>query len=430
MEAAAKARTAAARLARMSAVDKNRVLERIAGALELTSREIFAANHEDLGTAQPLVNSGEMSESLYRRLKFDEAKMHDVVAGIRQLIGLDDPAGEITYAVELDSGLRLYRVSCPLGVVGVIFESRPDALVQIATLCIKSGNAVLLKGGREAGHTNRKLFEIIQSASASAGWPANSMALLERRQDVDEMLKAESSIDLIIPRGSNALVRFVQDNTNIPVLGHAEGICHLFVDREADLEKAIAITLDAKLSYPAACNAVETLLVHRDIAAAFLPEIAKMLDANRVKLIGDEQTRAAIRGIDIRNATEADWRTEYGDLALSIKVVYSLDEAISHINAYGSRHTEAIVTEDAAAFDRFFAEVDAAGVYCNASPRFADGYRYGFGAEVGISTGKMHPRGPVGLDGLVTYKYKLVGEGHTASSYTGPDAKPFTHKRI
>src|SRR5205085_690690 len=264
IEAAQNAKAASARLARMTAEAKNRVLAQIAGAIEVCAVEIFAANRQDLDAARPLVETGEMAEALYRRLKLDDTKLRDMVAGIRQVIALEDPVGKITYAMELDDGLRLYRVNCPIGVVGVIFESRPDALVQITALCFKSGNAVLLKGGREAERSNRKLFEIIQAAAASAGWPADAMALLERREDVGEMLKAEGYVDLIIPRGSNALVRFVQENTSIPVLGHADGLCHLYVDRAADLEQAAAIVKDAKLSYPAACNAVESLLIHRD----------------------------------------------------------------------------------------------------------------------------------------------------------------------
>src|SRR5205085_5631839 len=305
-----------------------------------------------------------------------------------------------------------------------------DALVQITALCFKSGNAVLLKGGREAEHSNRALFEIIQAAAASAALPGDAMALLERREDVNEMLKAEGLVDLIIPRGSNALVRFVQENTNVPVLGHADGLCHVYVDRAADLEKALAITADAKLSYPAACNAVETLLVHADVAREFLPAMTERLRAGGVEVRADRRSRAALGAVKVTDATEEDWRTEYCDLILSVKVVDTLDEAIAHVNAYGSRHTEAIITEDAAAFERFFAEVDAAGVYWNASTRFADGFRYGFGAEVGISTAKLHPRGPVGLEGLVTYKYKLVGAGHTVTDYTGQNARQFTHRRI
>jgi glutamate-5-semialdehyde dehydrogenase len=430
IEAAQKAKAASARLARMTAEEKNRALTQIAHALESRAQEIFAANRRDLDAARPLVEAGEMPEALYRRLKLDEAKLRDMVAGVRQVVALDDPVGEITYAMELDDNLRLYRVNCPIGVVGVIFESRPDALLQITALCFKSGNALLLKGGREAGHSNRALFEIIQAAAASAALPADAMALLERREDVDEMLRADGFVDLIIPRGSNALVRFVQENTNIPVLGHADGLCHIYVDRAADLEKATAITKDAKLGYPAACNAVETLLVHRDVVREFLPGVVNMLEANGVEVRADERSRATSDNVNVADATDADWRTEYCDLILSIKVVDSLDEAIAHINTYGSRHTEAIITEDAMAFERFFAEVDAAGVYWNASTRFADGFRYGFGAEVGISTAKLHPRGPVGLEGLVTYKYKLIGAGDTVTTYSGLNAKRFTHRRL
>jgi glutamate-5-semialdehyde dehydrogenase len=430
IEAARKAKAASARLARMTAEEKNCVLAQIADAIESRAAEIFAANRRDLDAARTLVESGEMAESLYRRLKLDDAKLRDMVAGIRQVIALADPVGKITYGMELDEGLRLYRVNCPIGVVGVIFESRPDALVQITALCFKSGNAVLLKGGREAEHSNHTLFEIIQTAATNAEWPADAMALLERREDVNEMLRAEGYVDLIIPRGSNALVRFVQENTTIPVLGHADGLCHVYVDRAADLERAARIVKDAKLGYPAACNAVESLLVHRDVASEFLPAVVAMLRSEGVEVRADERSRAMIEGPGITEATESDWRTEYCDLVLSIKLVDSLDDAIAHINTYGSRHTEAIITEDRATFERFFAEVDAAGVYWNASTRFADGFRYGFGAEVGISTAKLHPRGPVGLEGLVTYKYKLVGAGHTVTDYAGPAARRYTHRRI
>jgi glutamate-5-semialdehyde dehydrogenase len=430
LEAAQQAKAASARLARLTTEEKNRALTQMARALESHARDILAANRLDLDAARPLVEAGEMAEALYRRLKLDQAKLRDMVDGIRQVVALDDPVGAITYAMELDAKLVLTRVNCPIGVVGVIFESRPDALVQITALCFKSGNAVLLKGGPEAEHSNRTLFDILRAAAANAGLPAAAMALLERREDVGEMLGAEGSVDLIIPRGSNALVRFVQENTNIPVLGHADGLCHLYVDQAADLEKAFHITIDAKLGYPAACNAVETLLVHRDVAPQFLPGIINMLEANGVEVRADERSRAALDDSNVVDATEADWRTEYCDLILSVRVVDSLDEAIAHINTYGSRHTEAIISEDGAAYERFFAEVDAAGVYWNASTRFADGFRYGFGAEVGISTAKLHPRGPVGLEGLVTYKYRLVGAGHTVIDYSGPDARRFTHRRL
>lgn len=429
IEAAKQAKAASAQLARLSTADKNRALMEIARALEANAEAIFAANRKDLEAAEPLVEAGEMAEALYRRLKLDDGKLRDMVAGIEQVAALEDLIGKVTYGMELDKGLRLYRVNCPIGVVGVIFESRPDALVQITSLCFKSGNAVLLKGGREAEHSNRVLFEIIQKAAA-ASLPAGVMALLESREDVNEMLKATGFVDLIIPRGSNALVRFVQENTDIPVLGHAEGICHIYVDRAADLDKAFAIVLDAKLQYPAACNAVETLLVAGDVAHEFLPRVVPELSARVVEVRCDEASLAEYDLSSSHQATDVDWATEYCDLILSVKVVQGIDEAIHHINTYSSRHTDAIITEDTAAFEKFFAEVDSAGVYWNASTRFADGFRYGFGAEVGISTSKLHPRGPVGLEGLVTYKYKLIGAGHTVGMYAGPEAKSFTHNPL
>lgn len=424
------AKIASGILARLTDSEKNAALALIARRIKERTSEILAANKKDVDAARLMVEHGDIAEALFRRLKLDEAKLADIIKGIEQVAALEDPVGKITLATELDEGLRLYRVNCPIGVVGVIFEARPDALVQIATLCLKSGNGVLLKGGREAEHSNRALFAAIQSAICDAKLPAEAFVLLESREDVNALLKAEGFVDLIIPRGSNSLVRFVQENTNIPVLGHAEGICHIYVDRAADLQKALAITIDAKVTYPAACNAVETLLVHKDIARDFLPEVIQALQQNSVEVRCEEQTIKECQLVGVKQATLVDWRTEYSDLILSIKTVESLDEAITHINEYGSHHTDSIITEDDAAFDKFFAEVNSAGVYLNASTRFADGFRYGFGAEVGISTGAMHPRGPVGLEGLVTYKYKLSGTGHIVADYTGKNAKPFTHKPL
>ncbi|HXG64078.1 MAG TPA: glutamate-5-semialdehyde dehydrogenase [Blastocatellia bacterium] len=430
IEAAKKAKAASGALARFSTEEKNHALRNIARRLNERAEEILAANRQDLDAARPLVESGRMAESLYRRLKLDEAKLRDMISGIEQVAALADPVGGITLATELDEGLRLYRVNCPIGVVGVIFESRPDALTQIASLCLKSANAVLLKGGREAENSNRVLFATAQSAAVEAGVPAEAMTLLESREDVRALLEAEGYVDLIIPRGSNALVSFVQENTNIPVLGHAEGICHVYVDRAADLEKALEITLDAKAQYPAACNAIETLLVHAAVAREFLPRVIAALQSKGVEVRCDDRAMREYGIVDVKQATQEDWSTEYSDLILAVKVVDSLEEAIEHINTYGSRHTDAIITEDDSAWERFFAEVDSAGVYLNASTRFADGYRYGFGAEVGISTGKLHPRGPVGLEGLVTYKYKLVGSGQTVAMYSGSNARKFTHRVI
>ncbi|MEW6211696.1 MAG: glutamate-5-semialdehyde dehydrogenase [Acidobacteriota bacterium] len=427
VEIAKRAKAAAGAMARLSAEEKNHALTGIARSLDERREEILAANRKDLDAARAQVESGKMAESLYSRLKLDDSKLDAILSGIEQIARMEDPVGRVTLATELDEGLRLYRVTCPVGVVGVIFESRPDALVQIASLCLKSGNAVLLKGGREAEKSNRALFRIIHASAAERGLPGDAMALLERREDVMALLDAESFVDLIVPRGSNSLVRFIQENTRIPVLGHAEGICHIYIDRAADLTKAVEIILDAKVSYPAACNAVETLLIHSRVAPDFLPRVAEALKKCKVELRCDPRSIELVEGA--KEATEVDWATEYCDLILSIKVVDSLEEAIAHINLYGSHHTDAIITEDDEAWEKFFVEVDSAGVYRNASTRFADGYRYGFGAELGISTGKLHPRGPVGLDGLVTYKYKLTGRGHTAAMYS-KGGRRFTHKNV
>lgn len=430
IEIARKAKGASGILARLSREQKDRALERIAHEITSGADRVLSANNKDLETARPQVASGEMADSLFHRLKLDQSKLRDIVNGVEQVASLADPVGKVTYAVELDDGLILSRVNCPIGVVGVIFESRPDALVQIAALCLKSGNAVILKGGREAEHSNAALFEIIKAAACSADIPADALWLLESREDVKALLETEGYVDLIVPRGSNELVRYIQQNTNIPVLGHAEGLCHVYVDHGADLEKALAIAVDAKVQYPAVCNAMETLLVHHSVAKEFLPKAIDELAGRGVEIRCDERTLREYELPSVSTATEDDWKTEYCDLILSVKVVDSLDDAIHHINTYGSRHTDAIVTEDGASFDRFFAEVDSAGVFLNASPRFADGYRYGFGAEVGISTGKLHPRGPVGLEGLVTYKYKLVGDGHVVATYSGSGAKQFTHRHL
>jgi glutamate-5-semialdehyde dehydrogenase len=428
LESAKKAKAVKGEMARLSTERKNQALGAIARNLFERREEIFEANAKDLDAARLLVESSRMPEAVYRRLKLDQAKLDDVLAGVGKVAEMEDPVGRVTLATELDQGLELYRVTCPIGVVGVVFESRPDALVQISTLCLKSGNAVMLKGGSEAEHTNRALFSIIHDSAIESGIPAGAMTLLESREDVAELLRAEEFLDLIIPRGSNALVRFIQENTNIFVLGHAEGVCHVYVDRAADLDKAIEISIDAKVDYPSVCNAMETLLVHREVAGEFLPRVGRELISRGVELRCDRRSMGLVEGA--KEAGEEDWATEYCDLMLSIKVVDSLEEAIAHINTYGSRHTDSIITEDESAWEKFFAEVDAAGVFRNASTRFADGYRYGFGAEVGISTGKLHPRGPVGLEGLVTYKYKLTGGGHTATMYSAKGGRKFTHRRI
>jgi glutamate-5-semialdehyde dehydrogenase len=423
VDLAQKTRNAARQLAVQPPEVKNRAIAAIASSLSTNAAEILAANQADCEAAQV----EQISSSLYARLKLDEAKLKGAIAGVQDVGKLADPIGTVQIHRELDEGLVLKRISCPLGVLGVIFEARPDAVVQISSLAIKSGNGVILKGGKEAIRSCEALVKAIQQGLSQTEIDPSVVQLLTTREETLGLLKLDQYVDLIIPRGSNSFVRFVQENTRIPVLGHADGICHLYVDRTAEIQKAIQIAIDAKTQYAAACNAIETLLVHRAIASEFLLEAAPAFQAKSVELRGDERTRAIL---NIPAASESDWRTEYSDLVLSIKVVDNLEDAIAHINTYGSRHTEAIVTEDAVSAQTFMDQVDAAGVYHNCSTRFADGFRYGFGAEVGISTQKMPPRGPVGLEGLVTYKYQVVGNGHIAATYSGDQAKPFTHRDL
>jgi len=423
-EIAAAAGSASIQLAIARTDVKNNALAEIGKALKQHSAEIVSANKEDLVTAE----KNNLTGPLLKRLKFDEGKIADVCAGIDSLIEIDDPVGKTITATELDKGLELYKVSCPIGVIGVVFESRPDALVQISTLCLKSGNAVLLKGGSEAAKTNRILAETISEASEKAGLPKGWIQLLETRQDVAQMLALDEYIDLVIPRGSNEFVRYIMDNTNIPVLGHADGICHVYIDSDADLNMAVNIAVDSKCQYVAVCNAAETLLVDNKIAEKFLPKVKTALEEKGVQLRGCEKT---VSIIDVKPAVEEDWSTEYLDYILSIKIVDGLEKAIEHINHYGSGHTDSIVTADKNKADSFMALVDSANVLWNCSTRFADGFRYGLGAEVGISTNKIHARGPVGLEGLVIYKWKLLGTGQIVADYVGSDAKKkFKHRRL
>jgi len=422
-EIAAAAGSASIQLAVARTDVKNNALAEIAKALKQHSAEIVSANKEDLVTAE----KNNLAGPLLKRLKFDEGKIADVCAGIDSLIKIDDPVGKTITATELDKGLELYKVSCPIGVIGVVFESRPDALVQISTLCLKSGNAVLLKGGSEAAKTNRILAEIISEASEKAELPQGWIQLLETRQDVAQMLALDEYIDLVIPRGSNDFVRYIMDNTNIPVLGHADGICHVYIDSDADLDMAVNITVDSKCQYVAVCNAAETLLVDNKIAEKFLPKVKTALEEKGVRLRGCEKTASII---DVKPAVEEDWSTEYLDYILSIKVVDGLEQAIEHINHFGSGHTDSIVTADKEKAEKFMDLVDSANVLWNCSTRFADGFRYGLGAEVGISTNKIHARGPVGLEGLVIYKWKLLGTGQVVADYSGSEAKKFTHKSL
>jgi len=423
IEIAQKTRASARKLAVLSADAKNQAIEAIAKGLEAAAADVLAANAADCKAAE----ADGIAKPLYDRLKLDESKLQSAIAGVRDVAKLPDPIGAVQIHRELDAGLILKRVTCPLGVLGIIFEARPEALIQIVSLAIKSGNGVILKGGKEAVRSCETLTKVIHQALAETAVNPEAVQLLTTREETIELLKMDEYVDLIIPRGSNSFVRFVQENTRITVLGHADGICHLYADKAADIQKAVAITVDAKTQYPAACNAIETLLVHKDIAPIFLPAVAEALQQKKVELRGDKPTRAIL---DIAEANETDWSTEYSDLILSIKIVDSVEEAINHINTYGSRHTDVIVTEDKEAAETFLNQVDAAGVYHNCSTRFADGFRYGFGAEVGISTQQMPPRGPVGLEGLITYKYRVVGDGHIAASYVGKDAKEFTHREL
>lgn len=419
---AQRTRAAAQQLAPLATEAKNRAITAIADALEAHAEAILAANAADCEAAI----ADDLAKPLYSRLKLDAVKLAGAIAGVRDVAKLPNPVGVVQLHTELDTGLELQRISAPLGVLGVIFESRPDAVMQISSLAVKSGNGVILKGGKEAVRSCQALVTAIRVGLEQAGVNPDAVQLLTTREETRAMLALEGYLDLIIPRGSNSFVRFVQDHTRIPVLGHADGICHLYVDVAADFAKAIKIAIDAKVGYPSACNAIETLLVHEAIASQFLPQVARALQQEGVELRGDALTQSILPGI--LPATEDDWATEYSDLVLAIKVVDSLSAAIAHINTFGSRHTDAIVTEDAAAAATFRSQVNAAGVYHNCSTRFADGFRYGFGAEVGISTQTMPPRGPVGLAGLVTYKYHLVGDGHIVATYSGIEAKPFTHK--
>lgn len=384
--------------------DRTAILTGVASALEQNAAAIFEANKKDLAEAK-----GSIAEPLYKRLILNESKLRDVVAGIRQLAQMDDPLGRVLEETELDEGLILRKVRTPIGVVAAIFESRPDVGPQIATLAIRTGNAVLLKGGREAASTNAALVDVVRGVLEKHG-VTDAVQLVSTREEVAELLEMDDLISLVIPRGSNEMVRAIQANTKIPVLGHADGICHVYIDEFADTEKAVRIAVDSKAQYPAVCNAAETLLIHSGFS-------------------GREKVIQALSdaGVELR---DSGFGSEYLDLIMNMKIVNSLDDAIDHIHKYGSAHTDSIVTENKANAQRFLNEVDSAGVYWNASTRFADGFRYGFGAEVGISTNKTHARGPVGVDGLLIYKYQLIGNGHIVATYSGENAKPLRHKKI
>ena len=406
------AKRASLEIADLSVELKNEALNKIAEMFELHKDEIFDANKIDLEDAEELLAKGDITKSTFNRLKLDEFKMRDMIQGVRDIAKLEDPIGKKLFVRELDKDLVLTKVSCPIGVLGIIFEARPDVISQISALAIKSSNAVVLKGGKESKNTNQKIMEIINLAlDMVPTFPHNVVQQVFSRDDVKQMLECDEYINLIIPRGGNNLVKYIKENTNIPVLGHASGICHVYVDKFADIDVASKIVIDAKTQYPSACNAVETLLIHNSFQQA--PELLASLQLSEIKLVSEPEA----------------WDIEYGEKTLSYKFVNSIDEAINHINTYGSGHTDSIVTTDIERAEMFMNKVDSAGVYFNASTRFADGFRYGFGAEVGISTNKTHARGPVGLEGLTIYKYKLVGDGHIVDDYA-KGIKKFNHKDI
>ena len=412
IQIAKKAKEASLEIAGINVEIKNKALNAVADAIGTHQDEIFTSNKTDLENAQILVDEGKLAKSTFNRLKLDENKMRDMIQGVRDIAKLDDPVGKILLKRELDKDLILEKVSCPIGVLGIIFEARPDVISQISALAIKSSNAVILKGGKESVNTNKKIMEIMNNALAQIeGFPQNVVQQVFTHDDISQMLKCDEYINLIIPRGGNKLVSYIKENTKIPVLGHASGICHVFVDKSADIDDAIKITVDAKTQYPSACNAVETLLIHKDfdkkdelLASLQLEEIKLEMNPNR-------------------------WDIEYGDKILSVKIVENIEQAITHINKYGSGHTDCIITNDLNNAEKFMNEVDSAGVYHNVSTRFADGFRYGFGAEVGISTNKTHARGPVGLEGLTIYKYKLHGKGQIVDDYA-KGLKQFHHRDI
>ncbi len=422
LEKADKVRLASIKISQTENQNRIKALNFMADYLEKNSKEILEANSADYLSAE---KKG-ISSALLSRLKLSKAKLNLGIEGVRKVGELADPVNQVQIKRELSNGLILERKTVPIGVLGVIFESRPDAVMQISSLAIRSGNGLMLKGGNEANLTNTAIVKALQEGLKASGFDKNAICLLTSRKDSMAMLNLEKYINLIIPRGSNELVKFIQENTRIPVLGHADGICHLYIDIEANLEMALSVALDSKIQYPAACNAIETLLIHKDIAPAFLEKAIPLFNSNDVKLIGDK------RSVDLGLKYEAsleDWQTEYLDLILSIKIVDDLEEAITHIQKYSSKHTDGIITENLSTANKFMNEVDSSGVFHNCSTRFADGFRYGFGAEVGISTQTLPPRGPVGLEGLVTYKYFLKGDGNIVDDFSSGKAI-YTHKDL
>jgi len=425
-----RAKEAAIALSASDTDTKDKALKEMAAALDKFRKKINEANAKDMTSAEAMKKNNELTDAMVKRLRVNDEKIDGMIAGINDVIKLKDPVGETMSATELDDKLILYQIRCPIGLIGVIFESRPDVVPQIMALCLKSGNAVVFKGGKEASNTNRILFDVLSEAAYSAGIPKGSFCLMETREDVSAILGMNEFIDLLIPRGSNEFVSYIQSNTKIPVLGHSAGICHVYVDEYANEEKALKVALDSKIQYPAVCNAVETLLVNKNIASSFIPKIVGTYLKNGVEVRGDRETVRIAGAGTVTEAKESDWDAEYNDMIISIKTVGSADEAIEFINRHGSKHTDSIVTENSQNALKFANLVDSSSVLVNASTRFSDGFRYGKGAEVGISTNKIHSRGPVGMEGLLIYKYILVGDGHIVKDYAGKDCRKFKHRTL
>lgn len=427
-DVATRAKHAARTLATASADARRAALHRIADALHAHRAAILDANALDVADGRAAVAAGELTASLLQRLLLDARKLDEMAAHVREVATLDDPLGRVLRHTLLDDGLELRQVSCPIGLLATVFEARPDAMTQIVALALMSGNAVVLKPGREVRRTAHAVLRAMHAAlDGDATVPAAAVAMVDDRADVDVLLTLDDVVDLVVPRGSQALVRSIQARTRIPVLGHAEGVCHVYVDAAADVAMALDVVVDSKVQYPAACNAVEVVLVNRAIAPAVVGPLVARLASHGVAMVGDEEVRALAPAGTVDAATDDDWRTEFGDLRVALRVVDDAAAAVAHVNEHGSHHTDAIVTADDATAARFLSLVDSASVFHNASTRFADGFRYGLGAEVGISTGKLHARGPVGLDGLTTHKWLLRGDGHRVATYAGADGRPFRH---
>lgn len=402
---------------------RSAMLGALANAIDENAERLLIANERDRAE-----HEASLEPAMAQRLGLSSEKLSTLSSGLRTLAERDDPVGALLSRTQLDIGLLLDKVTTPLGVVGVIFESRPDVFFQVLGLALRTGNGVVLKGGREATHSNRAMFEVAREALASQGFQNDWFCLLEGREAVAELLTCEDLVDLIIPRGSNEFVRHIQGSSRIPVLGHASGVCHIYVHPSASVDRAIQVILDAKTQYPAACNSVETVLIDVALSPSFLEALGVELSRSGVRTRGCPRAKEVL--CDAEVIPDDEWSLEYSSLTVAIKVVDGVEDAIDHINKYGSHHTDAILAHDPAVIERFLSAVDSASVFANCSTRFADGYRFGFGAEVGIGTGKIHARGPVGLEGLLTYKYLVRGEGHCVASYSGQDAKNFQFRAV